>query len=92
MRALIKLSKTTGLFPQCLVLHGLDLHTKEPRAAGRFGDVWREELQGLTIAVKVARTYQNSEAMQISKVCLYGVVRDAEQVAFANARPFHARP
>lgn len=68
MRALVKLSKASGRTPVCYILHGLALHTKEPRAAGRFGDVWKEEMQGQAIAVKVARTYQNSDIENISKV------------------------
>jgi hypothetical protein len=68
LRTLVRLCKTSGLYPNCLVLPGMELHFKEPQAAGRFGDVWREEVDGHIIAIKVARTYVRSDADKIAKV------------------------
>jgi hypothetical protein len=68
-RALVKLSKESGTYPECLVLRGVDLQSKEPQESGAFGDVWKEELQGQNVAIKVVRKYVKSDIEKIAKVC-----------------------
>lgn len=71
LRALVKLSRDSGLYPKCLVLHGVDLNSKDPQESGRFGDVWKEQINGHTVAIKVVRTYVKSDLNEVAKVCTY---------------------
>lgn len=67
-RALVKLSKESGAYPAYLVLSGVDLHSKEPQESGAFGDIWKEELHGHKVAIKVVRKYVKSDVEKIAKV------------------------
>jgi len=67
LRALVKLSRDAGLYPKCLVLRGLHINSKDPHDSGRFGDVWKEQINGHTVAVKVIRTYVRSDMNEVAK-------------------------
>jgi hypothetical protein len=67
LKALIKLSKASGLYPECLVLKGVDME-KHPVTGGGYGDVHMGTLQGKQIAVKVLRLYQDSDLVKLLKV------------------------
>jgi hypothetical protein len=68
MKALIMLSKKSGLHPDCLILgYAVNRHG-DPIARGSFGDVWRGEISGRAVAIKVLRVYQRSDAQKLLKV------------------------
>jgi hypothetical protein len=50
------------------MLRVVNLTGKDPQEAGRFGDVWREEIHGRTVAIKAIRTYAKSNAENVVKV------------------------
>ena len=67
---LIKLSRLSGLYPECLVRGDIRLIGNGPVAAGRFGDVWKGSASSQEIiAVKVLRLYQ-SDMEKLLKVLL----------------------
>ena len=48
---LIKLSKASGLVPECLVLKGIELNSK-PIASGGYGDVYKGRSRGQEMVLK----------------------------------------
>jgi serine/threonine protein kinase len=70
IRALFRLSGLSGCYPESLVMRDIVLDTRAPIAAGQFGDVWKEEVQGHFIAVKAVRVYVKSDVDKVVKVRL----------------------
>jgi len=66
VRALIKLSKASGLFPDCLVLKGIQVDG-DPVEGGGFGDVYKGRFGGQVIALKVLKVYQKSDMQKLLK-------------------------
>ncbi|KAF7983540.1 hypothetical protein HWV62_21106 [Athelia sp. TMB] len=67
LKALFKLSASTGLYPECLVLEDMDL-SSDPVAGGGFGDLYKTCVEGRDIAIKVLRVYQKSDMSKILKM------------------------
>ena len=67
MAALIKLSKASGLVPECLILKGIELDSK-PIAGGGYGDVYKGRSRGQEMALKALRVYQKSDIQKLLKV------------------------
>jgi hypothetical protein len=69
MKALSQLSKTSGLYPECLTLKGVK-REKIPAGWGSYGDVYRGQWDGKLIAVKVMRMHQHLDVVRCFKVGL----------------------
>lgn len=67
VRALVKLAKRSGLYPECLKIEGCKV-LKTQVAAGSFGDIYKGELEGQAIAVKVVRLFEPSEKKKLLQV------------------------
>ena len=67
MKALLKLSRASGLYPECLVLKDIAIEA-HPVARGGYGDVYKGLLHGQEIAVKALRIYQDSDLAKLLKV------------------------
>jgi hypothetical protein len=68
MKALVKLSKTSGLYPDCLILNHAVTCDGDPIARGSFGDVWKGKILDREVAIKVLRVYQRSDVQKLLKV------------------------
>ena len=68
-RALIKLSRTSGLYPECMTLKGIKLVGKIALVAGSYGDIWNGLLEGQEICIKVLKVFQRSDKVKLLKVC-----------------------
>ncbi len=66
--ALVRLSEKTGLYPECLVLTGLDKVGEHPVAAGSFGEVWQGMLCEQEVSVKVVKVYLRNDVEKLLKV------------------------
>jgi hypothetical protein len=55
VKLLIKLSKDSVLYPQCLVLKEVVKKTGFPVARGGFGEVYRGQFRGQEVAIKVLK-------------------------------------
>jgi hypothetical protein len=73
VKALIRLSGATGLYPECLVLEGIDI-IGDAVGGGGFADVFQGRLRYEEIAVKVLRVYQKSDIQKLLKVRLKYVI------------------
>jgi hypothetical protein len=67
VKALLQLSRTSGLYPECLILKGIEMET-HPVTAGGYGEVYKGSLHQTKIAVKVLKVYQDSDLVQLFKV------------------------
>ena len=67
VKALIKLSRASGLYPECLVLKRIDIEGNAV-AYGTFGDVYRGRLDGQNVAIKILRVYQTTDRDSLLKV------------------------
>jgi predicted unusual protein kinase regulating ubiquinone biosynthesis (AarF/ABC1/UbiB family) len=68
IKALVKLSKKSALHPDCLVLSDVATRDNHPVARGTFGDVWRGQISGREVAIKVLRVYQRADVQKLLKV------------------------
>ena len=73
VKALIRLSGMTGLYPECLVLEGIEI-IGDPIGGGGFADIFKGRLLDQEIAVKVLRIYQKSDIQKLLKVTLKYVI------------------
>ena len=69
MNVLIELSRRSGQYAECLVLKGVQQVGQDPVAGGSVGDVWKGQIQGQVVAIKVMKVYQQSDVAQLMKVC-----------------------
>ncbi|KAJ7826998.1 kinase-like domain-containing protein [Mycena olivaceomarginata] len=59
-KALIRLSRASGLHPTCFPLTDVQIKGKQV-AAGAFGDIWKGLVRGQIVAVKTVRLFQDNE-------------------------------
>ncbi|KAK1215717.1 hypothetical protein PQX77_021660 [Marasmius sp. AFHP31] len=60
-RMIIKLSDSSGLFPQCLWIEEVDGLSKSPAEFGGSADTWTGSINGVRVAIKVVRHRINPE-------------------------------
>lgn len=68
-KALIQLTRQAGLYPECLILSGVDMKD-EAVDEGGFGSVHKGMLGRQVIAVKIFKTYTVSDKAQALKVII----------------------
>jgi serine/threonine protein kinase len=73
VKALVRLSAATGLYPECLVLEGIEI-TGDAVGGGGFADIFKGRLVDQEIAVKVLKVYQKSDIEKLLKVTLKYVI------------------
>ncbi|KZP02198.1 kinase-like protein, partial [Athelia psychrophila] len=86
-KALIKLSEHSQRYPGCLLLEDITI-SKKPVQGGSFGEVFKGEMAGCVIAVKVLRVYEDSEMSKLLK----SFSREAviwRQLSHPNVLPFY---
>ncbi|KAJ7235046.1 kinase-like domain-containing protein [Mycena rebaudengoi] len=85
-KALIRLSRASGLHPRCFPLTGLQKVGKQV-AAGGFGDIWKGLVRGQHVSVKVMRLFQQDDI----EVAMKEFGREAliwRQLSHPNLLPF----
>jgi len=65
VKALIKLSRNSGYYPECLVLKGVQLG--DLVTSGGYGDVYKGHLKGQLIAVKVLKISHDKDIARLRK-------------------------
>jgi hypothetical protein len=63
------LSEATGLYPDCLVLKGINI-IGDAVGGGGFADIFKGRLRDQDIAVKMLKVYQKSDIEKLLKVTL----------------------
>ena len=69
VKALIRLSRATGLYPECLVLNDIEI-IGDAIGTGGFADIFKGRLWDQEIAVKVLKVFQKSNIEKLLKVML----------------------
>jgi len=87
VKALIRLSCASGLYPECLVLSGMKIKG-DAVAGGGFGDVYKGSFKGYEIAVKVLKVYQKSDIHKLLKEFSSEAVT-WRQLSHPNVLPFY---
>lgn len=63
---LLRLSKKSGLYPQCFTIKDVKCGPF-PVAAGHFGEVWKGKLKDVVVCLKILKVYQQSQIKQLVK-------------------------
>ncbi|KAG7089180.1 hypothetical protein E1B28_010882 [Marasmius oreades] len=64
---MIRLSRKSGLHPQCLTIRGVEKQGSSPVGGGAFGDVWKGRIGQQLVCLKVLRAFETSDVKQILK-------------------------
>ena len=65
---MLRLSKSSGMFPKCLHIKNVKKLGNYPVGGGGFGDVWKGEIDGQLVCLKVVKAYFTSDVQQLLKV------------------------
>ncbi|KAJ7883485.1 kinase-like domain-containing protein [Mycena olivaceomarginata] len=85
-KALLRLSRSSGLHPRCLTLSELQ-KVGQQLAGGGFGDIWKGLIRGQSVCVKIMRIFDNSTV----EAALKEFSREAlicRQLCHPNVLPF----
>ncbi|KAJ7126685.1 kinase-like domain-containing protein, partial [Mycena epipterygia] len=86
-KALIRLSRASDLHPTCFALSGLQ-KLEQQVAAGSFGDIWKSQIHGQSVSVKMMRLFREADI----KAVLKGFGHEAliwRQLSHPNLLPFY---
>jgi len=91
IKALIRLSRLSGLYPECLVLRGVKRTGNCAVAGGGFGEVWKGAIKQHAIAIKALRVYGKTQVQKLLKVryhflCLEGWTVNLIAAAYRSFR------
>ncbi|KAJ6551298.1 kinase-like domain-containing protein [Mycena capillaripes] len=65
-KALIRLSRASGLHPRCFELSGLQ-RVGQQVTGGGFGDIWKGLVRGQRVSVKIMRIFEDSDVEGVLK-------------------------
>ncbi|KIM79496.1 hypothetical protein PILCRDRAFT_823402 [Piloderma croceum F 1598] len=65
--ALIRLCRSSGLYPECMILKGIEKAGTAAVDFGGYGDIWKGSLGGNEIGIKVLRILRTSEKEKFLK-------------------------
>lgn len=68
MRSMLRLAKQSGLFPECMSLCNVQRQGNGGVSWGAFGDIWKGDLEGHVVAIKVMRVSQESNVNGVLSV------------------------
>ena len=77
MKAIIRLSAKSGLYPKCIVLRDVQKTGTEAVAGGHFGEVWKGLFRDHVIAMKILKVYASSDIdkfLKASSMCLNSAI------------------
>jgi hypothetical protein len=77
-RLIVKLAEASDLLPSSLKIHGVDHRSVDPLFGGTFGDIYRAQYQGNSVALKRLRLFQTDigENLQARRVGLFDATDD----------------
>ncbi|KAJ7800305.1 kinase-like domain-containing protein [Mycena olivaceomarginata] len=65
-KALLRLSRASGLHPRCFALCGLQKVGQQVTGGG-FGDIWKGLIHGQSVSVKIMRIFEDSDVETVLK-------------------------
>jgi len=88
LNGIVQLSKLSGLYPECLVVRGVQKLGHTAVAGGSFGDIWQGHVEGQEIAIKVMRVFGSSDVEKALKAFSHEAVL-WRQLRHPNLLPFY---
>ncbi|KAF9268616.1 kinase-like protein [Marasmius fiardii PR-910] len=67
LKMMLRLSKRSGLCPQCFMVKNVKRLGEFPVGGGGFGDVWKGKIGGQLVCLKVVKVYLVSDVRQLLK-------------------------
>ncbi|TDL16987.1 kinase-like protein, partial [Rickenella mellea] len=87
-RAIARLSKRSGCYPDCLILSNVRRTREHPVAGGGFADVWQGISDGRPVALKALRIYAKpSREIALKEFCHEATIW--RQLVHPNILPFY---
>ena len=71
LSALLRLSRKSGLYPECIILKDIVREDDCAVASGHFGEVWKGKFRDQQVCLKVVKIYKQSHVDHLLKVCSY---------------------
>ncbi|KAK7062516.1 Rho guanine nucleotide exchange factor [Paramarasmius palmivorus] len=89
LKAILRLSRQSNLYPQCLTIENVRQLGEHPVASGGFGEIWMGTIEGSedVVCLKVVKLYQKSDIEKVLK----NFLREAivwRQLEHPNVLPF----
>ncbi|KAK7437405.1 hypothetical protein VKT23_018650 [Stygiomarasmius scandens] len=84
---MIRLSKSSGLYPTCLILDNVTKIGEHPVASGGFGEIWRGRVGDHLACLKIVRIYGESDVQKLLKEFLKEAIL-WRQLTHPNVTPF----
>ncbi|KAF9255509.1 kinase-like protein [Marasmius fiardii PR-910] len=87
LKTMLRLSKQSGLFPQCLIIQNVEKLGDYAVGGGGFGDVWRGKIGEQIVGLKIVKAYLTSDVQKLLK----NYIREAivwQQLEHPNVLPF----
>ncbi|KIM91561.1 hypothetical protein PILCRDRAFT_58112, partial [Piloderma croceum F 1598] len=88
IHTLMKLSRALRLYPECMMLNGIELVGRKAVTGGAFSDIWIGSLGSQEISVKVLKLYQRSDINKLLKV-FSSEAMTWQQLKHQNVLPFY---
>ena len=92
LAALLRLSKSSRLYPECLTI--MDLEQDDdvlPVNSGRFGEIYKGRSRNQAICLKVIKVNQKTQINHLLKVSLFGAYNNCKCLS-SRRRLFLRRP
>ncbi|KAF9257430.1 kinase-like protein [Marasmius fiardii PR-910] len=87
LKMMLRLSKHSGLCPQCLMVKNVKRLGDFPVGGGGFGDVWKGKIGGQIVCLKVVKVYLVSDVQQLLKEYMSEAIV-WQQLKHPNLLPF----
>ena len=66
---MLRLSRKSGLYPECIVLKDIVREDDCAVASGHFGEIWKGKFRDHQVCLKVVKIYKQSRVDRLLKVC-----------------------
>ncbi|KAK6992505.1 kinase-like domain-containing protein [Favolaschia claudopus] len=87
-KLMLRLSRTSGLYPRCFSLTGLQKIGKQV-AGGGYGDIWKGLLRGQRVCIKMMRIFQKDDIqLAIKAILTNSYNQQCLQLCHPNLLPF----
>jgi hypothetical protein len=70
LSVLVELSKESSQYPECLILRDVEKKSGYPVDQGGCGDIWRGEIGGHDVAIKVMRVWTAKTSSKVLSTLL----------------------
>ncbi|KIK01522.1 hypothetical protein K443DRAFT_98448 [Laccaria amethystina LaAM-08-1] len=88
LSALLRLSRKSGLYPECIILKDVVHENDCAVASGHFGEIWKGKFRDQQVCLKVIKIYKQSHVNHLLKVFAKEAILWS-QLSHPNLLPFY---